>query len=206
MTARQGGRQEPPTRLFGDRGSGFAVVADAVRNACPRCRLLDGRPHLTFHAMEILLSRPRETKLSPGLVLVAATFCVPAALAWLGAGLYLAGLWGKGADVAAAIPLWGHLVVASLPLVGGALAAILYVRQLRNGRGDWRLLAVVAVAAALTVGSAVAAFTILEPGSAPAARAGGGGAAPAPAGGRSGGSKRPSGGSRPSSGGAAPRR
>jgi hypothetical protein len=168
--------------------------------------------------MEILLSKSRVTKLNPGLVLAGATFCVPAGLVWIGAALYASGLWAGGAKVAEAIPLWVHAVVAALPLVGGAFAAIVYLRQLRDGRGDWRLLAVVAVAAALTVGSGVAAFTILQPASAPAARSGGGGGGgggSAGGGGRSGsggaarpsgGAARPSGGAaRPSGGGAVPR-
>jgi hypothetical protein len=147
--------------------------------------------------MEILLSRSRGIKLKPWLVLAGAVLCLPAGLAWVGAALYAAGLWPRGAEVAEAIPLWVHIVVASLPLVGGAFAAIVYVRQLRFGHGDWRLLAVVAVAAALTVGSGVAAFTIFEPASAPAARGGGGGGG--------GGAARPSGGaSRPSGGAARP--
>jgi hypothetical protein len=165
--------------------------------------------------MEILLSKARVVKLKPWLVIAGAVLCVPAGLAWVGAALYASGLWAGGAEVAEAIPLWVHIVIASLPLVGGVFAAIVYVRQLRFGHGDWRLLAVVAVAAALTVGTGVAAFAIFEPASAPAARGGrggggggGGGGGAAAGGGASGGgggAARPSGGgTRPSSGGTRP--
>jgi hypothetical protein len=139
-------------------------------------------------------------------LLITVLFCIPAAVVWAGAGLTVLDVWGGWEDLAATTPFWIQAAIMALPLVGGGLAAILYTRQLRTGHGDWRLLGVVALAAALTVGTGVAAYTLYQPSSATpsAGRAGGrpggggGGAAP-PAG-------RPSGGSRPAGGGGGRRR
>jgi hypothetical protein len=136
--------------------------------------------------MEILVGRPRVPKLGPGPLFITIIFCIPAAIVWVGAGLTVLGVWGGWEDLAATTPLWMQAGIMALPLVGGALAALIYVRQLRAGHGDWRLLGVVALATALIVGTGVAAFTLYQPkttatpsAGAAGGRSGGGGAGPA---------------------------
>lgn len=126
--------------------------------------------------MEILIAAPRVAKRGHVLLVLAVVCCLPPAVAWGGVVLYVSGAWAAAAKLVADVPLWAQgAVMAGCPLLAGLLAGIGYVRHLRDGHGDWRLLAVVAVSAALIVGTTVTALTLYEPTASSSSGRGGGG-------------------------------